>query len=167
MAEALLRRLVAGAARVGSAGFLPPGQPATREAIDTMAARGLDISDHRSRVVDEDLTDGADIIVTMTAFHVAQVTEVAPGAWPRTFSLKDLVRRAEEHPRRDEPVGTWVARLSAGRTPSLDTSDDIADPVGEPIAVYQRTADELAELLRRLDVAAQLSSGSGASGSMP
>lgn len=53
MAEAILRQHVDAIgveATVSSAGLISDGQPATDTAVDTVAARGLDITAHRSRV---------------------------------------------------------------------------------------------------------------------
>ena len=162
MAEALLRRRleVAGVdARVGSAGFLVEGEPATDDAIQTMLGYDLDISDHRSRVVTPGLATSADLIVTMTGQHIAELAGVDPGAWPRAFPLRNLVRRAQVVGRRrpDEPLDQWAARMGAGRTPrdvlSAPASDDVQDPIGMPRSAYEQTAADLDQLLESLVLA--------------
>ena len=42
-------------ADIGSAGLLPGGAPATRNAVAVMADRGIDISRHVSRTVDPEI----------------------------------------------------------------------------------------------------------------
>ena len=68
MAEALLtRRLhtaeVAG--RVHSAGLLDAGQPAPPGVVSAMASYGLDVSRHRSRLIDADELGAASLVLAM------------------------------------------------------------------------------------------------------
>ncbi|MHB8463769.1 MAG: arsenate reductase/protein-tyrosine-phosphatase family protein [Acidimicrobiales bacterium] len=162
MAEGLLRRHLARLgvdADVSSAGFLIEGEPATEDAIATMAGRGVDIAEHSSRVVSREDAADADLIVAMTGQHVAEVTVMEPALFARIFALRDLARRiAEKGPaQRGESIAAWLSRLNAGRTPrdvlNAGASDDVADPIGESPAVYERTADELDALLGQLAAA--------------
>jgi len=159
MAEALLRRRLEErgvAAQVASAGFLSGGAPATDLAVDAMAAEGLDISGHLSRVVTSDLVNQADLVVTMTRQHLIELTVMVPDAWPRMFQAVDLVRRAEKVGPRPagEPFDRWLAEVGEGRTRSgilgATLSDDVADPVGQSAAVYGRTKSLLDDLSTRL-----------------
>jgi protein-tyrosine-phosphatase len=159
MAEALLRRTLSDrgiAAAVSSAGLLSDGQPATDTGVDTLAARGLDISGHRSRRIDPELLGTGDLIVGMAREHVRQAVVMRPDLYRRTFTLKELVRRGGEVGARggDEPLDAWLDRVHAGRVPTqqLGSSliDDVADPIGQPAAVYERTARELDDLTTRL-----------------
>jgi protein-tyrosine phosphatase len=159
MAEALLRRrLVGRSVGVDSAGLLPGGAAATDLAVATLAADGLDIAGHRSRQVSPYLLDEADLIIGMTRQHVIELTVMAPDAWPRIFQLVDLVRRAEAVGRRrpDQPLAEWLAAVGEGRTRSgllaASLNDDIADPVGQSAAVYERTKKQLDDLVSRLAV---------------
>lgn len=152
MAEVLLRRALADRgvpARVCSAGLLAGGQPAAAEAVQAMAARGLDLAGHQShRITTEDVR-GADLVLGMAREHVRDVVVLEPAAWPRTFTVKELVRRgAHLGPRApDEPWGSWLARLHADRSRSdllgQSAQDDVADPVGAPLAEYLETAQLL------------------------
>lgn len=158
MAEGLLRRLFAQSgvgASVGSAGLLPGGAPATPDAVATMAARRVDLRHHVSRTVDAEMAQGTPLIIGMTRYHVREVCASYGAPMDRTFTLKELVRRGEQvGPRAEgESVYAWLARVAAGRRPADlmgdDPADDIADPVGRPRSVYEDTADELEEQLRR------------------
>jgi protein-tyrosine-phosphatase len=158
MAEGLLRRLLADAgvgATVGSAGLLPGGVPATPDALATMRDRRVDIRDHVSRTVDREMASTSPLVIGMTRQHVREVCTAYGAPLARTFTLKELVRRADELGGRHhgEPVAAWLARLNVGRTVADlmgdDPDDDVADPVGRPRAVYEQTADELEDLLRR------------------
>lgn len=159
VAEALLRhRLEAMGvdAHVHSAGLLQSGNPAHSSGIDILWARGHDLSAHRSTTMTQQLLTGADLILGMAREHVREATVLAMAAWPRTFTLKELVRRGEMvGPRRHgEEVADWLARAHAGRTPSAlmgsSPDDDIDDPIGLPRSVYERVTDEIDYFVGRL-----------------
>jgi protein-tyrosine phosphatase len=159
MAEALLADTLHErgiAARVSSAGRVSDGQPATDTAVDTMAERGLDISGHLSRRMSPPMLSRADLIVAMTREHLREAAVLRPDCYPRTFTLKELVRRGtDEGPRAPgESLDDWLTRLHKGRRPldHLGSSavDDVADPVGQGPDVYEQTATELEGLTTRL-----------------
>jgi protein-tyrosine-phosphatase len=159
MGEALLQRRLderGVAAHVTSAGFLEAGVPATDAAVATMAAQGLDISEHRSRTVTETLVDEADLVITMARQHLIDLALMVPDALPRMYQLVDLVQRAEKYgPRQPgEPLAQWLAALGEGRSRAdilaARLSDDVADPIGQSAGVYERTRRQLDDLLSRL-----------------
>jgi protein-tyrosine phosphatase len=152
MAEGLLRRTLADrgiAAVVSSAGLLTSDKPATDTAVDTLAERGIDIDDHRSRRITSEMLGRADLIVGMAREHVREAAVLRPDLYDRTFTLKELVRRGRKAGARteDEQVPEWLARLVRGRLPKdhlgASALDDVADPVGQGERVYEQTADEL------------------------
>jgi protein-tyrosine phosphatase len=138
-------------AQVRSAGTSAvPGIPATSEAIAVMQTDGYDLSMHQSRPVEMTDLERADVIVTMTRAQLRELATRSPTVFPRLFTVKELARRANDHPPRqeDEDVRAWVARLGAGRrTTDLlgdDPLDDVVDPIGSPIETYMSVAAELA-----------------------
>ena len=156
MAEALLRARLdeAGvAAEVRSAGYLTEGRPVAALAGQALAEMGLDVGGHRSRRVAEDGLRWADLVLAMEREHVRRAVVAEPSVWPRTFTLRELVRRAERigGRRPDEPLEGWLARAHEERTAAalIDPApqDDVADPMGGPRDGYARTADELARLV--------------------
>jgi len=158
-AEAMLRQRLHAldvVARVRSAGLLDDGRPAHTSSIDTLADRGLDITTHRSRRLTASVVGSADLILGMAREHVREAVVMMPAAFPKVFTLKELVRRGEAiGPRRaDETEAQWLARAHAGRTSAdlLGDSDvdDIADPIGLPRIAYERMAEELDNQLDRL-----------------
>ena len=163
MAEVLLRHRLEALgleARVSSAGELPGGVRAEGGSRRAMASRGLDLNTHRSRVFTGELLDGADLVIAMARRHVREAVLLCPDAWPRTFTLKELVRRGEAAaPRRsDQSLEAWLALVHVGRRTSDllgdDVVDDVEDPIGAPDHVYEATAAELDDLVARLvDVA--------------
>jgi protein-tyrosine phosphatase len=142
--------------RVSSAGVLESGRPASAHSVDILSGRGLDLSTHRSTTVTKELIRSADLIVTMAREHVRHAVVLVPEAWPRTFTLKNLVIRGEKvGPRRpEEEISDWLARVHAGRTRAglLGSSleDDVADPIGQARGAYNRMVGELDDLVERL-----------------
>lgn len=159
MAEALLRHRLSGIgvdARVASAGLLRPNQPASAHGVDILRERGLDMTGHRSQAMTRELLRSSDLILAMAREHVREAVVLDPSLWPRTFTLKELVRRGEAiGPRGNaEAVGDWLARAGQGRRVADLTgsapADDVADPYGGPRSAYERMAAELDDLLDRL-----------------
>jgi protein-tyrosine phosphatase len=143
-------------ATVSSAGLLRPDQPASAHGVDILRERGLDMTAHRSRAMTRELLRSCDLILAMAREHVREAVVLDPSLWPRTFTLKELVRRGEAiGPRRpDEPVGDWLARAGQGRRVAdlsgSSPADDVADPYGGPRPAYERMTAELDDLLDRL-----------------
>ncbi|MGI8809028.1 MAG: hypothetical protein ACR2KK_14550 [Acidimicrobiales bacterium] len=159
MAEVLLRHRLEALgvdARVASAGLLRSGQPASDHGVDILRGRGLDMTTHRSRAISRELLASADLILAMAREHVREAVVLDRSLWPRTFTLKELVRRGEAvGPRRaEEPFAAWLARVGQGRRVADLTgsspADDVEDPYGGPRTAYARLAGELDNLLDRL-----------------
>ena len=182
MAEALLRHklaLVGAAARVRSAGLLEDGNPASAHGVDVLAERGIDLSGHRSQVVHAELLRGSDLILAMAREHVREAVVKAQDVWPRTFTLKEIVRRGRQvGPREDgESIADWLALVHAGRSTrelmGQSSEDDVADPIGGPRGAYEvmvADVDRLVDELVRLVWSAADdygSSGSGGGGGDP
>lgn len=158
MAEVLLRSRLERLgvdARVASAGLLRAGLPASDHGVDILRERGLDMSGHRSQTMTRELLSSADLLLGMAREHVREAVVLSPALWPRTFTLKELVRRGEAAGPRGagEPLGQWLARVGEGRKVADLTGsspdDDIADPIGGPRSAYERLAAELDDLLDR------------------
>ncbi|MGI8686725.1 MAG: hypothetical protein ACR2MO_16825 [Acidimicrobiales bacterium] len=159
MAEAFLRQRLADLgveARVHSAGRLFVDTPATAEGITAMRAFGHDTSGHRSARLTPETARSADLILAMAREHVRDVAVLGQDVWPRAFTMKEIVRRANAVGARTpgQPFDEWLAKLHAGRatTDILGSSpdDDVADPIGESPAVYSRTAAEIRALTDEL-----------------
>jgi low molecular weight protein-tyrosine phosphatase len=144
MAAALLARRLGGlGVPVSSAGMLGGGSPALPEVVSAMAAHGLDVSAHRSRAVQPADLAGAGLVLGMARENIRHAVVMAPQAWPRAFTLKELIRRAGGTGPRPpgEPLTSWLG--DAGE-------DDVADPAGGPPDGYPRTAAALDRLVERL-----------------
>ena len=159
MAEAFLQDRLHSAgvdATVHSSGLLYTGRPATDHGVSVLGELGLDISGHRSTLVSVELLEGADLVLGMAREHIREAVVLVPDAWPRAFTLKELVRRGEELGARTpgQPLDEWLDKCHAGRTHAdlLGTSldDDVPDPIGMHRTAYQRTASMLYDLVDRL-----------------
>lgn len=121
----------------GTGRYAAPLDPNTIRAASDV---GIEVSEHRPRVLDRNILaeEGADLVLTMTRAHLPDVVGLDPAAWPRTFTLKELARRANslEPPRTGEGFSGWLARMAEGRRARDmlhgDPLDDVADPYGLP-----------------------------------
>jgi|YNPNPStandDraft_1061719.scaffolds.fasta_scaffold01961_10 protein-tyrosine-phosphatase len=127
MAERLLARLIAQAGdqdrlRVASAGtWCSVGEPATPEACQALAEIGLALDDHRSRCLNQQQVDAADLILVMTQAHLQDI------------SLRFLRARDKTH----------LLSQMAGEM------CDVEDPYGGTLEDYRLCRDTLADLLSR------------------
>jgi protein-tyrosine-phosphatase len=124
MAEALLRE--AAAARgldvvVSSAGAGAwDGAPVSEGAYLVGLENGLDLSNHRARLLTREIVRGADLILVMSGHHLARVAEL--GGEDKAHLL-----------------GAYAGR-EPGRT-------EVTDPFGSDLASYRNTFTELQELI--------------------
>ena len=125
MAMALLRGRLANDPRradwvVESAGVWGVvGEPASTYAIEEMAQRGLDLSDHRARKIDRHMMEEAGLVLVMTANHAEALKQAFPAWSAKVHMLSEMI---EEH-------------------------YDIYDPYGGSRMEYAYIAKELAQLI--------------------
>jgi protein-tyrosine-phosphatase len=114
------------------------------------------LQDHESRTVTPELVQGASLVIGHERAHVRELVLMAPPAWPRTFTLKELVRRGEQAGarRHGEAAESWIERVHAQRAREDllgdDASDDVRDPMGGSREDFEYTAGELNDLVTRL-----------------
>lgn len=159
MAEALLGTRITERelpAAVISAGVLEGGRERPPQVTAVLAKRGIAFPDQLSRQLLQGDLQGADLVLGMERAHVRDTVLLEPESWPRTFTLKELVRRGEELGPR-QPVqlpGAWLARAHEGRErPDLlgdSLFDDVADPYGGPNSAYEAAVSEIEDLVDRL-----------------
>ena len=155
MAEGLLRHRLEGLdVTVRSAGMLEDGRRASDHGIAILRERGIDLSDHRSTLVNAELLRSSDLILGMAREH-ARVVVDAPEAWPKMFLLKEIVRLGEERGGRspEQPFDEWLAKMHAGRSPQALMAErgiDVEDPYGGSRSEYEKTAAELTDLIDQL-----------------
>jgi protein-tyrosine phosphatase len=143
-------------AQVLSAGFGPGGLAPLEEVVDVMLELGFDLRPHRSQKISESVLAASDLIIVMTRQHAMEVVLLDPASWPRTFPIIDLVRRGAGVGTigADETLRQWATRAHGDRQRSdllgLQSSADISDPAGAPVAVIRRTRDVLSSLVDEL-----------------
>lgn len=159
MAAALLQQHLhngGATADVRSAGIFSGGSPAVPEVAELLDGRGIDVSDHRSRRIEPAMLDDADLVLGMTREHVREVCALSPAAWPRAFTLKEGVRRAQLMGRRPEgtDLRSWLERMGTARRPAdllgSSAEDDVEDPMGGRRSAFRDTLAELEALIQSL-----------------
>lgn len=100
MAESMMRKMLEEAGekakgiKVISAGTAAAkGQKASKHAIQVMQEKNIDLHGHRAAMLTEELVHQADLILTMTRNHKAQVLSMVPEAAHKTFTLKEYAGR--------------------------------------------------------------------------
>ncbi len=95
MAETLLREKLSkrigcdNAVRVLSAGVAASsGSGASPQAVEVMGKRGLDLTGHSSRPLDDSVMNVADLVLTMTRGHRAAILAAWPDMHDRVFTLR-------------------------------------------------------------------------------
>jgi protein-tyrosine-phosphatase len=156
MAEGFLRRRLGARqvdATVSSAGTRTQGRPPVDEVIELMDDRDIDITEHKSRLISKQLVTDADLVICMAREHLREVVLIDADSYARTFTLKELVRLADEAGPRptDLSIPDWLRKLDDGQ-PSIGFSelDDIEDPVGRRFAVYRKSCEEIEGLVDRM-----------------
>jgi protein-tyrosine-phosphatase len=159
MAEGLLRRRLDERhvpATVSSAGISFEGRAATDEAIAAAARYGVDITNHRSRILNAQTVRDADLVIAMERMHAREAVVLVDDLFGRCFTLKELVRRGESAGARrpGEDLAGWLGRIGEGRRPmdliGGSPDDDVADPYLGPPRVYASCIAELDDLVDRL-----------------
>ena len=123
MAEALLRHSLSEAGLAGeyfasSAGTgAYPGMPASYNAVQALGVFGIDLSQHSSSIIDNDLIDNAYLILTMTASHKNHLLQLRPDAVSKTYTLAEYCE-------------------SEGKA-------DIDDPFGGDLEIYMNCRDKI------------------------
>jgi protein-tyrosine-phosphatase len=97
------------------------GMPASREAVEVMRERGLDLASHSSRPLGAALVDAAELIIVMTEAHRAEVEALYPAAKHKVYLLRGF-----------DPETTVT---------------DIVDPIGMTTDMYRKTCRDIAAAL--------------------
>ncbi len=97
-----------------------PGEPASHNSLVAMRKVNLDLSDHRSRPLSDQLVAISDLILTMTSGH------------------KELIHL--QHPDLELPIFRFREWVASG-------SKEVPDPFGGPLDLYLQTRDSLVEAI--------------------
>jgi protein-tyrosine-phosphatase len=96
------------------------GRPASRYTVQLMAARGLDLTAHRSRAINRHIVEQADLVLTMTQGHAEALRLEFPDQAAKIYLLSEV---------------------GDGRCYDVD------DPYGGSLAEYQDCVKEIADLV--------------------
>lgn len=139
--------------RLVSAGLHGNGGRATHGALEQLALRGYDASDHLSHLITADDVAGSDLIITAETLHVAEIAGVWHDAFERAFTLPELIDRSAGR----QPAGSladWLETINEGRPTALDYLDadigEIADPTGEGPSQWRTSGKMIDALTARL-----------------
>ena len=98
----------------------------------------------------------ASLVLAMARDNLRYAVVTEPGAWPRAFTLRELIRRGERIGPRPpgEPFSGWLSRAHDGRERAAllgdSAEDDVPDPAGEPLRAYADVARLLDRSVARL-----------------
>jgi protein-tyrosine phosphatase len=118
--------------RVSSAGtWGRNGLPAAPEAIEVLERRGIDISEHRSRIITPEIIQAADLILTMENGHREALVVEFPEKRQQIRLITELV----------------------------GASYDIEDPIGKPLAEFEKLAQEFDRMFDKMLITMQKRAG--------
>ncbi|WP_335561022.1 low molecular weight protein arginine phosphatase [Neobacillus vireti] len=121
MAEAILKNKKLADVEVMSAGiYAANGSEASTHAKQVLDNKQVPHK-HRSQMVSSELVEWADLILTMTSSHKFAIQQQFPQSVMKVFTLKEYT----------------------GET----SNQDVVDPYGGSLAVYEETYDELEKLI--------------------
>lgn len=128
MAEAFFKKLWphknSDKVKIGSAGtFVNFPSPPSTNTVKVMEERGIDVSSHRSRAINQGLIKEADIILVMEESHLYYLRGAYPEAEGKIWMLKEFTSNKKEK---------------------------IPDPIGESKNYYENIAEEIEEEIKKL-----------------
>jgi protein-tyrosine phosphatase len=138
---------------VGTADLKAPAPP---EVIVAGQEVGIDLGKHRGRLITPDDVKDATLVLGMARRHVREVATIDPGAWSRTFTLREIVRRGRSMGPRSQhqSLEDWLVFVHHGRRmvdlQGKSRQDDIADPLGGSLRDYRGAAETIAGLVTEL-----------------
>lgn len=149
-AEALARqRYGEDLALFRSAGFLRAGdQPPTLLAT-ALHELGVDVTQHRSYVLNEASIVAADLVLTMEGEHVQRATLLHRTSFPKIMPLKEAAEVMTRHRSARFEAAELIEQVNQDRDPSayLSTSWDVQDPYNRKLKDYRRAVTEIAGLV--------------------
>ncbi len=123
MAEAILKKAIKESGKnieeysISSAGISTvDGMAASKNSIETLKEIGIDLSNHRSKVITKELIDKSHIILTMTKSHKEILVQAVPKCREKVYTFKGFVNKNES---------------------------DVSDPFGGNLDTYRNTMREI------------------------
>ncbi len=104
------------------------GMPATAEAVQVLSEEGIDVSDHLSQPLSDEMINEADLILAMEQRHKAHILVRIPQAKEKVHLLSEFGRMASEEKLVDP---------------------NIPDPIGKPVDFYRQVYNIIRESVIR------------------
>ena len=144
-----LRSLACDGVEVASAGtWAMEGHPPTAEVFVTLSNHSIELSHSAHAVaVTRDHVAQADLVVVMTSVQSREIEDMIPSGPDKVRLIKELPEL--EPPRGGSPQERLKALLRAAR-PEWRRDLDVNDPIGLPLAAYERAYGELRPGIDRL-----------------
>lgn len=125
MAEGLFQKIVEDDANhwaISSAGtWANEGDQAAEGTLRALEKKGIDLHNHRSKMVTEEMLSAYNLILTMEKGQKEALKIEFPGISKRVFLLSEMVNQLF----------------------------DISDPIGQPLARFEETMNDLDQILRQ------------------
>ncbi|HEY7874616.1 MAG TPA: hypothetical protein VIG64_05790 [Actinomycetota bacterium] len=125
--------------------------PPTADSIRTAAARGVDVSSHRARWIQEVDATAFDLVLGFERNHVAAAVVEGGVPYGRAFLLPELHRLLRDIPTPqgadfEEAARAAIRAAHDARGTSFVPGEEVSDPIGKPAAVYEEVFSQIAEL---------------------
>lgn len=131
--------------RVTTAGtHVVEGMPMSWRTRDAIAEFGAVRTMHRSHQLTDADVAAADVVVCLAAEHVGYMRRTHPDAAGKTVTLRRLVRDLPGAS--GETFADRLASLGLADV-ELDVTEDVADPAGGDLPVFEACAREIHELI--------------------
>lgn len=155
MAEGLLKhalesRSIQGVKVTSTGTWGLDGSPATEYAVTAAGSSGVLLDEHRAATFSSASAEKADLILAMTSVHLREAEEMAPGTSERTRLLKELAFIQPQELPAGAPPEERLRTLLAAPRPEYLRAMDLDDPMGLPLAVYERCRDQIQAGVDRL-----------------
>jgi protein-tyrosine phosphatase len=126
-------------------------RPIHEFSAQVLTDRGVYTPGHRSRLLDAAMLRSTDLVLTATREHRSAVVRLLPAAIGRTFTMLQFARLAALVPPLHGDDGAELGRrlvveAKAARPllqPVPPEEDDLPDPMGRPLAEFERCAARL------------------------
>ncbi len=143
MAEALARKQVSAYGEkaknieIISAGLAAfPGDSASLHARTVLEKEGINVDEHKARLLNPEMVKDSHLILTMTQRHKYGILEIMPEVETKVFTLKEYLKVDREEGFPDDPISSSAL--------------DIGDPFGFPEDAYKRILHEFKEMIPRI-----------------
>ena len=133
-------------------------RPIHEYSAQVLTERGVFTEGHRSRLLDAAMLREADLVLTASREHRSAVVRLLPAAIGRTFTMLQFARLtsvvAPLHGADPAELGRQLVVEAKAARPLLQPvppeQDDLPDPMGRPLAEFERCAARLDDVVRAI-----------------